>query len=41
MSCIENLLINLAANLVKLELLKLCELEASAQDGVDLKFSLV
>ena len=39
-SCIENLLINLAPN-SELELLKLCELEAPAEDGIDLKFSLV
>ena len=39
-SCIENLLINLAPN-PELEHLKLCELEAPAQDGLDLKFSLV
>ena len=37
----ENLLINLVAIELKLEpdILKLCELEAPAQDGVDLKFS--
>ena len=40
-SCMENLLINLVAIELKLEpdILKLCELEAPAQDGVDLKFS--
>ena len=48
-SCIENLLINPVLVLVpshlklqvELEFLKLCELEALAEDGVDLKFSLV
>ena len=40
-SCIENLLINLALNHPELELLKLCELLAPAEDGLDLKFSLV
>ena len=39
-SCIENLLINLAPN-PELEHLKLCELEAPAEDGIDLKLSLV
>ena len=43
-SCIENLLINLGVPShlkQELEFLKLCEDEAPAQDGVDLKFSLV
>ena len=40
-SCIENLLINLAPNHPELELLKLCELLAPAEDGLDLKISLV
>ena len=40
-SCIENLLINLGvpSPQIQPEFLKLCEVEAPAQDGVDLKFS--
>ena len=43
-SCIENLLINLGVPShlkQELEFLKLCEVEAPPQDGVDLKFSFV